>query len=454
MMTGFAINRRTALAGMGVLGTSGLVTGCKDKIRLTGRSVQDGFIAIDGTGFTRGGRPYRWTGANAWYMAWLGADATFGDRARLGRELDRLKAIGVTNLRIMASGEEGPVRNSIKPGFVDQQGAYNGKLLEGLDYAMAEIGRRGMVAVLCLTNFWEWSGGMANRLYRATGTWTDMNDPAHPWPAFPDATSKFYANEQAKQGYWDYCRAIITRTNAVTGRRYADDPAIMAWQLCNEPRPGGTEAGIAEGLPHYYQWIDDTAVLIRSLAPNHLISLGHEGTQGANGKEEIVARAHANIDYMTVHVWPLNWNWVDGKDLAGSWKAGKARTEDYVATAIRLAKAANKPLVIEEFGFPRDGELYAPDVSAGFREKFYSLLYKMAEKHASSAGGVVSGTNFWAWNGEARARHPDFRFQNGDGPGAYMGDPMHEPQGWYGIFESDKPILAAISAHAARFATG
>jgi hypothetical protein len=27
------------------------------------------------------------------------------------------------------------------------------------------------------------------------------------------------------------------RTNSVTGRRYADDPAIMAWQLANEPRP-------------------------------------------------------------------------------------------------------------------------------------------------------------------------------------------------------------------------
>jgi mannan endo-1,4-beta-mannosidase len=67
-----------------------------------------------------------------------------------------LKAIGVTNLRIMASGEEGPVRNSIQPGFVNAAGEHNAALLEGLDYAMAEIGRRGMLAVMCLGNFWEW----------------------------------------------------------------------------------------------------------------------------------------------------------------------------------------------------------------------------------------------------------------------------------------------------------
>jgi mannan endo-1,4-beta-mannosidase len=213
---GFPIDRRTVLAGLGASGVAALA-GCAS---VPGRG-QDAFIRRDGTGFTRGGRPYRWTGGNAWYFAWLGADAAYGDRARLGRVLDRLKAIGVTNLRIMASGEEGPVKNSIKPGFIDAAGAHNTVLLEGLDYAMAEIGRRGMVAVLCLSNFWEWSGGMMNRLARATGQWTDMNDPAKPWPAFPDAVSAFYSNEQAKAGHNDWVRAMVGRINSVTGTPYA-----------------------------------------------------------------------------------------------------------------------------------------------------------------------------------------------------------------------------------------
>jgi mannan endo-1,4-beta-mannosidase len=444
--SGFArVSRRSVLAGLG----AATLLACRDGVGAAA-SGQGTFVRREGMRFTRGGEPYRFVGANAWYFAWLGADAAYGDRARLSRELDRLKAMGVTNLRIMASGEEGPVRNSIQPGFVNAAGEHNAALLEGLDLAMAEIGKRGMLAVLCLGNFWEWSGGMMNRLAWATGEWTDMNDPAKPWPAFADAAAAFYSSEKAKAGYYDWVRAVVGRVNSVTGVPYAEDPAIMAWQHANEPRPGGSDEAIERALQHYYDWIDTTAALIRELDPNHLVSLGHEGTMGANGREDVVVRAHRDIDYMTAHIWPLNWGWVDGKDLAGTWDAGKARVEDYVATAIRLARAAGKPLAIEEFGFPRDGELYAPEVPSEFRQRYYRTIYAAAEASLAT-GGPVQGSNFWAWNGEARARHADFRYRNGDH--AYMGDPMHEPQGWYGVFDSDAEMIGLVREHARRFAT-
>ena len=62
------------------------------------------------------------------------------------------------------------------------------------------------------------------------------------------------------------------------------------------------------------------------------------------------------------------------------------------------------------------------------------------------------GSNFWAWNGEARAAHPDARFRDGDL--AYMGDPPHEPQGWYGLFDGDASTLALVRAHAAKRCLG
>ena len=440
----FELSRRALLAAVAATA----LTGCKGELLDVGNRT-DAFVRCDGVRFVRGDEPYRFAGANVWYLAWLGTDAAYGDRARLARELDRLQAIGVTNLRIMAGAEEGPVRSSIKPGFVSDQGEVNATLLEGLDHAMAEIGRRGMTAVLCLTNFWEWSGGMMNRLYRATGEWIDMNDPAHPWPAFPDAVSRFYSSEEAKQGYYDWVRTVVGRVNSVTGVRYAEDPAIMAWQLANEPRPGGTEERITAALPHYFEWIDKTAALIRELDPNHLVSLGHEGTQGANGREDVVGRTHRAVDYMTAHIWPLNWGWVDGKDLEGTWRAGKAKVEDYLATHVRLAMAAGKPLTIEEFGFPRDGELYDPAAPDTFRRRYYRTIYDAAETSLAS-GGPLQGTNFWAWNGEARAQHPDRRFRDGDLE--YMGDPPHEPQGWYGVFDSDEAMLALVREHAEAFA--
>ncbi len=435
-------DRRSALAGLAggvvLLGTAGCSAGA---------ATTGGFVRREGTRLLLGDSLYRVVGANMWYAAWLGADAPFGDRARLGRELDRLKALGLNNLRIMAAAEEGPLKNSIKPGFSKPDGTLDAALLGGLDYAMAEIAMRGMTAVVCLGNFWEWSGGFGTWLYRVTGSYMDMNDPAHPWPAYPDATSAFYANEEAVALYRAHVRAIVGRTNSVTGTRYADDPAIMSWQLANEPRPGGSDAVVARTREPYYAWIDGTAELIRSLDDNHLVSLGHEGTQGAHGSEDIVRRAHANIDYLTAHIWPLNWGWVDGKDLPGTWEAGSAKVRDYLATHERLATELGKPLTFEEFGFPRDGESYAPEATTEYRERYYRTIYETVEA-SWSGGGPLVGSNFWAWNGEARAAHADARFVDGDR--AYMGDPPHEPQGWYGLFDSDARMLELVRAHAAR----
>jgi len=427
------LDRRTALAGLAggiaLLGTGGGSAGAA--------TAGPAFVRREDTRLLRGSELYRVTGANVWYAAWLGADAPFGDRARLGREFDRLQALGLNNLRIMAAAEEGPLRNSIKPGFSQPDGTLNAALLGGLDFALAEIARRGMTAVVCLGNFWEWSGGFGTWLYRVTGAYMDMNDPAHPWPAYPDATSAFYASDEAVALYHAHVRAIVTRTNAVTGRRYADDPTIMSWQLANEPRPGGSDASVARNREAYVRWIDETAALIRSLDANHLVSLGHEGTQGANGSEDLVRRAHQNIDYLTAHIWPLNWGWVSGKDLAGTWDAGSAKVRDYLATHERMASELGKPLLFEEFGFPRDGESYAPDAATSFRDRYYRLIYGAVEA-SWDRGGPIVGSNFWAWNGEARTAHADSRFAEGDH--AYMGDPPHEPQGWYGLFDSDSTL--------------
>ena len=445
-------DRRTALAGLA--GGLAYLTagGCAGP--LAQPAPPSGFVRREGTRLMRGHEPYRVVGTNMWYAAWLGADAEYGDRPRLIRELDRLKALGINNLRIMAAAEEGPLRNSIKPGF--SRPIYHGSLVnepleEGLDFAMAEIARRGMTAVLCLGNFWEWSGGFATWLYRVTGRYVDMNDPAHPWPAYPDATSAFYSNGDAMWLYWAHVRGMVARMNSFTGVSYRDDPTIMSWQLANEPRPGGSDAVVEQNREAYYSWIDETAARIRQIDSNHLVSLGHEGTQGANGREDIVRRAHRDIDYLTAHIWPLNWGWVDGKDLAGTWDGGSAKVAAYLAAHERLAKELGKPLIFEEFGFPRDGEAYSPDATTLFKERYYRQIYDAVEA-SWRTGGPIMGSNFWAWNGEAHAAHADFRFKDGDR--AYMGDPPHEPQGWYGLFDSDARMLEVVREHAARRCLG
>lgn len=439
------ITRRDALAG-----STAAAAALALPRRAMAHDPSPGFVTREGTRLMRDGKPYRIVGANLWYAAWLGADADYGDRARLLRELDRLRALGINNLRIMAAAEEGPLRNSIKPGFTRADGSANAALFEGLDFALAAIAERGMTAVLVLSNFWEWSGGLQTLLWRATGNHIDMGDPAHPWPAFADATAAAYAKPEAVALYRDHVRALLARRNTVSGLAYADDPAIMSWQLANEPRPGGSDAAIAANRAAYLGWIADTAALIRTGAPHHLVSLGQEGTQATNGDGALVAEAHAAVDYVTAHIWPLNWSWVRGDDLEATWPAGKRKVEAYIATHVAIAEALGKPLLIEEFGFPRDGEAYAPGIATSFREAYYRTIYD-AVGSSWSTGGVIGGSNFWAWNGEARAAHPDARFRDGDR--AYMGDPPHEPQGWYGVFDSDTAMHDVIRAHAALAAT-
>lgn len=436
------ITRRTVIGGGAALASALIVPAS-----LAATAPPDQFIRRRGTGFTRGGAPYRFVGANIWYGAYLGTAAGYGDRDRLRRELDTLRAIGVTNLRILASAEEGPLRNSVRPGFRTQGRNWNEGLLAGLDYCLAEMGKRDMTAVLYLTNFWEWSGGMMTYLHYVTGKYIDANDPAHPWPAFADATAQFYANPQAVGLYRDWVRTLVGRTNTVTGKPYRDDPAIMAWQLANEPRPGGTPETAAPLLPAFHAWVQGTARLIKSIDPNHLVSTGSEGLKGTVESADIYLKEHGfpEIDYCTAHIWPLNWSWVDAGDLAGTNEKGLGQVRDYITQHTALARRLGKPLVIEEFGYPRDGGGYDPAASTRYKDACYKLIYDAVENSVRT-GGPIAGSNFWAWNGEGRAAHGDHRYQHGD---PFLGDPPHEPQGWYGVFDSDASSTALIRAHAA-----
>ncbi|TFI58368.1 mannanase [Sphingomonas parva] len=444
------LDRRTALiSGAALLAGCAAGTGPGQ----TGRAGTSRFVRTEGTRFRIDDETYRYAGANIWYAAYLGADAPYGNRDRLRRELDAMAGLGLDNLRILGSSELSPLKNSITPAFRTQGPDYNETLLAGLDYTLAEMGKRDMRAVIYLTNFWEWSGGMMTYLYWTNGgRYINMNDPAHPWPEFADFNAQFYNSPEAMGLYHDYVRAVVGRTNTITGVRYADDPTIMAWQLANEPRPAGSEKIGKPNLPAFYVWVAKTANLIKSLDPNHLVSTGSEGLQGCFNDAACVAAEHEipSIDYLTAHIWPLNWSWVNAADLPGTFEGGAAKVRKYIDDHVAIANRIGKPLVIEEFGFPRDKGLYDPNVSTVYKDRFYGLIYDAVLADARR-GGPLAGSNFWAWGGEGRASSPDHRFQPGDT--SYLGDPPHEPQGWYSVFAGDESTKAVIRAHAAALKT-
>lgn len=126
------------------------------------------FVKVQGHQFILDGKPYYFVGTNYWYGSLLGLEK---DRKRgverLRRELDFLKAHGITNLRLMAGAEGTGLMNGVVrvgPPLQPEPGKFDGAVLEGLDLVLAEMGKRKMHAVIFLSNNWEWSGGFQQYL--------------------------------------------------------------------------------------------------------------------------------------------------------------------------------------------------------------------------------------------------------------------------------------------------
>ena len=126
----------------------------------------------------------------------MAIDDEDGDRARLRRELDHLARLGLTNLRILA-GSEGPNGQPyrVSPAMQSAPGEYDERLLDALDFLLYEMDKRNMHAVMVLTNFWEWSGGMAQYV-----SWHEGSAIPYPrdtvWTDFTAYSSRFYECEQ------------------------------------------------------------------------------------------------------------------------------------------------------------------------------------------------------------------------------------------------------------------
>ncbi len=164
---------------------------------------------------------------------------------------------------------------------------------------------------------------------------------------------------------------------------------------------------------------------------------------------QCVVDAHSSpaVDYVTAHIWPQNWSWADPKDLAGTWPTVERNTRAYIAQQVDIARRLGKPLVIEEFGMPREGGSFDPSATTTYKDRFYQLIYA-AVLDSLRTGRAVARRQFLGV-GRRRPRatsRPSFRARRHQ---SYLGDPPHEPQGWYSVFDSDASTQAIIRDYAA-----
>lgn len=392
------------------------------------------FVRVENGEFRLGDSAYRYMGANFWYGAILASEGEGGDRLRLDAELDTLQAMGIDNLRILVGGD-GKADNAwqIRPTLQRAPGEYNDTLLRGLDYLLDCLERRGMHAVLYLNNAWEWSGGYGTYLEWAGHGRCPMPDSCG-YPAYMAHVSHFVNCDTAKSLYFDHVRRIVGRRSTVNGRPYSESPAIMSWQIANEPRPFSPD-----NVEAMAQWLDSTAQIIKSIDRNHLVSTGSEGNYGFEWDTERWAQLHRlpSIDYATIHIWPYNWQWIADSTIESGLPDAISRTADYIAEHAGLLSGSGKPLVVEEFGYPRDGMSLSPGSSVSGRDGYYSFI--LSQIHP---GGALNGANFWGWGGLAAPAHA--QWQPGDD---YTGDPAQEPQGLNSVFAADSSTVNLIKQH-------
>jgi mannan endo-1,4-beta-mannosidase len=414
--------------------------------RRASQSRKNEFVTVRDGRFTLRGEPYAYIGANMWFGCYLAEAALPEGRARLRRELDRLRSIGATNVRLLAGSETSPLVAAISRGITKSPHEYDEELLRGLDFCLAEMAQRDMRAVLFLSNYWQWSGSFAQYVRWITGE--NIPDPDVPkiaagdWGAFMKMSARFYGTPAARELYRDYAKHLIKRRNTVNGRRYHEDPTIMTWELANEPRPGTDEEATMNDVPRFCDWVDATARFIHEQAPQQLVGTGSEGIQGSLKKPEVFIAAHKTpaIDDVTVHMWLKNWGWLKDPALGPDFEVAAAKAREHVETHNVIAtETLRKPLVLEEFGLPRDHESYDPAAPTTARDEYYRRMFDQVAT-SSRAGRALQGANFWAWAGEGRAAE-----KMGTTANSFTGDPFCEPQGLNSVFDTDQSTLRVIA---------
>ncbi|MEI8112216.1 MAG: beta-mannosidase [Bacteroidia bacterium] len=409
---------------------------------LQGQS-KDQFIRVENGQFIRDGKPYYYIGANYWYGAILGSNGVGGNHQRLIEELDLMKANGIDNLRVLA-GAEGPdgEPRRVSPALQIAPGVYNQELLAGLDFLLAEMGKRKMVAILFLNNAWEWSGGFAQYVSWSTKKSIPYPDTdGHTWGEFMTFSGTFHQCAEGKEMFRKHIKYMLERTNQITGIPYSQDPAIMTWELANEPRAFSN----ANKVP-FLNWVNETAAYIKSIDPNHLVTVGSEGKAGCEGDIGLFENIHSSkdVDYMTVHIWPYNWNWLNAKDMQGTMAKAIENTGNYIDEHLVVAHKLNKPLVFEEFGLPRDGFVFTPGSPVTLRDRYYDFSFGRVLESAGRKG-MLAGVNFWAFSGTGKpnAERTDNMWKTGED---YLGDPPQEAQGLNSVFGND-PTMKIVKKY-------
>ncbi|CAI5989594.1 unnamed protein product [Closterium sp. NIES-65] len=261
--------------------------------RVVEAASSDGFVRRVGRQLWLRGKPFY---VNGWNTYWLMYIASIPDKKYLvNQALSQGRSMGLTVCRTGAF-YDGPGWHALQtsPGVFDEN------TFKALDYVIFTAKRFGIRLHMVLNGNWDDYGG--KNQYVKWSAAAGGNPPA-------DDTA-FFVDPLCRTFYKNFIKAVLTRRNKLTGQLYRDDPTIFGWELMNEPRVYADPSGDV-----LQAWITDMAAHVKSLDPNHLLSIGSEGFYGPSTPERAKA-LNAEWWMMNVGTDFVRNNKVPGIDIA------------------------------------------------------------------------------------------------------------------------------------------
>lgn len=313
-----------------------------------------GFVYASGTHFALDGNPFYVAGTNHHYLH-------FAPQVEISNVLQDAQTMGINVMRLQAFIDIGSLDGTTKKTTWNQYGNYaydlhtydlsNNRIyfqywdtasnsvkyndgangLQHLDYAVSEAGKRGIKLVLGLTNNWLYMGGIPQYL-----EWFGMSDASN--------HNQFFTDSRCKTAYKNWMSHLANRVNSYTGIRYKDDPAIMSWELINEPEAGGASTSTL------YNWASEMSAYMKQIDPNHMVGLGEQGYFSGRGSDWKYNGGTGNsfddliriktLDWGSYHLYPSWWS------LTADWGQNT-----WIPEHLDVGKSVGKPVLLGEFGW-------------------------------------------------------------------------------------------------------
>ncbi|KAL4734424.1 mannan endo-1,4-beta-mannosidase C [Aspergillus similis] len=304
----------------------------------TTATARKGFVTTKGDKFQLDGKDFYFAGSNAYYFPFNNnqTDVELGLSAgkKAGLSVFRTWGFNDKNVSYIEDGLPqygGEGAGTTEVVFQWWQNGTSTIDLEPFDKVVNAAAKTGIKLIVTLVNNWADYGGMDVYTVNLGGQYHD----------------DFYRLPQIKKAYKRYVKEMVTR--------YRNSPAIMAWELANEPRCGAdgvrnlpaSEDGCSPEL--LTSWIDEMSTYVKRLDPHHLVTWGGEGGfnydsddwayNGSDGGDFEAELELKNIDFGVFHSYP---DW---------WSKTVEWTNKWIVDHARAGRRGGKPVVHEEYGW-------------------------------------------------------------------------------------------------------